>query len=194
MKGNPRDFGKVERDWITDAGLRAVARLNYHPEWNLIPPELVGIKQYMQRQWRCGYVLIPPSHALHGIDAQEPLPALLPIFDRVREGGMGKRSIIDVAMSFMEHAPTLSLILNVHWSITWTADASQPSHILPTVEGGGTWYGFDTAHCDDHYLGLDYVERECESLAEQLAMLHKELTEHKEDTEQTPSERKAQHD
>ena len=114
----------------------------------------LAVRHHRNGHW-CGYVGVPPGHPLHGKDAGD--------------------------VSF-----------NVHWGVNFAegcapnADESRSiCHVAAEGEPDHVWwFGFDCAHSgdappgeqmyrgtryDDVYRTLDYVLRECKSLAAQIA-------------------------
>lgn len=160
---------KVERDWITEAGLRAV---------------IVVIAQYRHptlRSHRCGYVGIPKEHVLHGVAYSEQAPCTEQ--DTAQKALLGKKSVLMALCAtvrsdgdgLIRRAP--EIIFDVHGGLTYSRGASYP------VESNGLfWYGFDCLHASDGQIdrspdsflhegvvrSLEYVSFECERLAEQL--------------------------
>ncbi len=65
----------VEKDWMSNSGYRCVV--------------IMGSMGH-----RCGYVGIPSSHPLHGVDYSEEVPALEHKIEEVLKGTIGKRSPI----------------------------------------------------------------------------------------------------
>jgi len=158
---------KVERDWTTRAGFRAVVLMT-------------------RMGHRCGYVGVPKGHPLHGVDYSEPCVALaLPADDEP----IGKRGIISVlcaSVSGPEARP--DYVFDVHGGITYAGgDAEYPAENPEDL----WWFGYDCGHAgdakdpewiaqqesrlrglfggcsDDVFRSLEYCEQECESLAEQ---------------------------
>ena len=144
----------IEKDWITKAGLRAVAL-------------------FVRNNHRCGYVEVPKGHPLDGIEYSQHTDALKEAWDKVKEGDIGKRGIIPL-FCHKEGECTPDVIFNVHGGITF----SERGDGYPADNSDGWWFGFDCAHAGDKmrcsfYEGdvertLEYVESECESLAEQI--------------------------
>lgn len=148
-------------------------------EW--IDPE-TGLECLVKRvsmagHW-CGYVCIPEDHPLHGVGYSEPVPPSLDEYrQRVLEGPIGKRGILDVF--FMDpNDMHCGVLFNVHGGITFSDDWND----------GKFWYGFDCGHSGDLspetadrypdlvfpgavYRDIDYVKAECTSLARQIAAL-----------------------
>lgn len=148
---------ETENDWTTKAGYRAVCLM------------------VNDGSHRCGYVEIPADHPLHGVEYGTEHPLLVLSEDEP----IGKRGVIDVflraARDSDEQGETPALYFNVHGGITFSRFAKEGY----PVESNGWWYGFDCAHAGDASGGYrhpgdvfrsqEYVEAECEALAEQLA-------------------------
>jgi hypothetical protein len=159
---------KVEKDW-EHKGLRCVV--------------IAGSIGH-----RCGYVGVSASHPLYGIGYDDTIPlALLPVLQKVKEGPIGKRGIMDL-LTFQEDNPRVGILFDVHGSITYSGGKDG----YP-VESDLWWFGYDCAHVGDakdpsilgeeqkefearypHFYDdgvirdLDYCISECESLADQI--------------------------
>lgn len=156
----------VEKDWITDAGLRAVV--------------LMG-----DRGTRCGYVGVANDHPLYGCEYSDAAPCL--VFPSEEE--IGKRGIVAVWASQGEARP--DAVFDVHGGLTYSGGQAD----YPAQSEGLWWFGYDCAHAWDaaspeylaemreQYPGQDYMWRvsddqvhrslaycvtECESLAKQM--------------------------
>ncbi|RSE90771.1 hypothetical protein [Achromobacter aegrifaciens] len=141
----------VEKDWTTEAGLRAVVI-------------------WVRDSHRCGYVGVPAGHPLFGIQYSQPCVALMrPAEDET----IGKRSPLALlcAAGDEHRMQAPEIVFDVHGGITYsngTADYPVPSALW--------WFGFDCAHSGDRSHGgtdgvmrsLDYCIAECESLASQI--------------------------
>jgi len=155
----------LKKDWTTAAGYRAVVL------------EVLGHNN--------GYVAIPESHPLFGVNYDAPASCLtFPANETI-----GKRGIVQLFSSAGEPRP--DVVFDVHGGLTYaSATVSQAS----VLEGEKLWwYGFDCAHygdadspeylkaqrekypdmpfmwqADGVYRTVEYVIAECESLAEQL--------------------------
>lgn len=163
----------IERVWVTQSGLPAVALFN----------NLSGA--------RCGYVGLPKEHPLHGASYNEPHKALI---RPGHEEPIGKRGIIPLFCASMSSDPDRAMapdvVFDVHGGITFSDKAYfiKDEHDL-------WWFGFDCNHCDDApspewiadrkrrhpdiahiydphpgqtHRDLAYVIAECESLAAQM--------------------------
>ena len=153
----------VERDWITEAGLRAVRLI-------------------ANRSHRCGYVEVPVGHPLYGVGYCEATPALIGIDLESLE--LGKKSPILILTGGVNALPgetirrSPDVVFDVHGGLTFSRGGGK----YP-VQSEGWWFGFDCSHHgdgsmredmnfpDDNYpvRSEDYVVAECESLARQLA-------------------------
>jgi len=160
---------KVEKDWEYK-GLRCVVLA-------------------LEMGHRCGYVGISESHPLYKIVYSTPTPpSLKDKMEKVKEGPIGKRGIIDVIGASADlNNLKVGLLFDVHGGITY----SDGSDTYPVPDSHLWWFGFDCAHYGDakdesimseKYLeierkygfregiirSLSYCISECESLAEQL--------------------------
>ncbi len=140
----------IERKGTTEAGLRAVCIL-YH--WDF-------------QSYRCGYVAVPVNHPLHGKKHDAPLLELAEMWTSVLTGTTGKRGAIPLLCFKPDEPPTLEVLIDVHGSITYSADHAGGDK-SPSVDW---WFGFDCAHDGDTLETCDtaYVQDECERLAVQL--------------------------
>lgn len=151
---------EVEKDWITESGLRAVCIMANDGDH------------------RCGYVGIPKDHVLYGVDHSEHSDKLSEAYKKVMNEPIGKRSIFTIICHRKGHCSP-EIIFDVHGSITYSGGRGK----YP-VKGDEWWFGFDCAHAgdktklsfssDDVERTLDYVVSECESLAKQLSEITKE--------------------
>lgn len=162
----------VEKDWVTEAGYRAVV--------------IMG-----DRGTRCGYVAVPAGHPLFGVDYSGQTPNLVtPDADEE----VGKRGLIPLlcAQGQMDRP---DIVFDVHGSLTYSGGGPK----YPVEAENVWWFGYDCAHhndaaspehveamklkypdkpfmwCDGSgfsnesvHRTLDYCVAECESLAEQL--------------------------
>lgn len=155
----------LKRDWITAAGYRAVV--------------------LKVRGHNNGYVAIPESHPLFGVDYSSPATCLTFPADEP----IGKRGVVQLFFSSGEPRP--DVVFNVHGGLTYASDRLSQ---VPVLEDEKLWwYGFDCAHygdanspeyleaqrvlypdmpfmwqADGVYRTEEYVVAECESLADQL--------------------------
>lgn len=151
---------KVERDWTTHAGFRAVV--------------IMGGMGH-----RCGYVGVPSGHPLHGVSYSAHCDALT--FPATES--LGKRGIIPVFCSDGETASP-EIVFDVHGGITYSGGKD-----TYPVESDLWWFGYDCGHAGDApspefvaerserwgrifsdgiHRSLDYCSSECESLAAQI--------------------------
>ncbi len=157
----------VEKDWTTATGLRAVVLL-------------------VERGHRCGYVGVPDTHPLHGVEYNSTSDSVQ--FPSAE--GMGKRGVLSLIAN-PDGDARLDSVFDVHGSLTFSGGGDG----YPAPSDGLWWFGFDCAHHgdapSDEYLtsmrekhpehpflwerdpfavhrDLVYVEQECESLATQL--------------------------
>jgi hypothetical protein len=152
----------IERDWITEAGLRAVCYL--------IP-----------NKHRCGYVEVPVGHPLYGVGYSEATDALASV--DMESLPLGKKSPVLILTAGVDTLPgetirrSPDVVFDVHGGLTYSGGKGK----YP-VESDGWWFGFDCAHHGDGSLSEnrnfpgdnfpvrseDYVVAECESLARQI--------------------------
>ncbi len=146
----------IERDWITEAGLRAVC-LMFHDCGH-----------------RCGYIGVPPEHPLFGVKYDEESDALKESLAAVLDGPVGKRGVISLfCMTAGEDCqPRPEYVFDVHGSLTYSAAGDYP------VKSELWWFGFDCGHagdsskyCNGEGRTEEYVVSECESLAAQVAAI-----------------------
>lgn len=113
----------------------------------------------------CGYVGVPKTHALHGVAYNSNHAAANSLWEKAKDGPMGKRGILSLLVADHD-APRLDVVFDVHGSLTFSGGGD-----YPVASSGLWWFGFDAAHCDDSRDVQDeaYMAAECESLADQLA-------------------------
>lgn len=97
----------------------------------------------------CGYVGVPPGHALHGWSYDDDIP-LRAEFEKAEHGKYGVFEVFLYAMSGAHEHGTipLGLALKAHGGINWSGampDDSDPS--------GRWWFGFDCGHAGDYSPG-----------------------------------------
>lgn len=150
-----REIPPVEKDWTTSSGLRAVV---------LIGPT----------GKRCGYVGIPDKHPLYGCNYHEQSPVLKVNLDRSTEK-MSPWLVFCSSGKKPEELNTPEMVLEVHGGITFSNRAVFHPNVEDSPETPLWWFGYDCAHaCDeDDPKDLSYCEAECESLATQLWLIHK---------------------
>lgn len=144
---------------------------------------------------RCGYVGVPKTHPLYGLDYLDPLPeGMKQRGVDVLEGQVGKRGSIDVLCAVMGDIMKVGFIFDVHGSITYSGGKSYP---VQNPDNKWWFFGFDCGHYGDkkdtdaserygfrkhsfffHDYGevrtLDYVWDECLSLYKQLKEVEKD--------------------
>ena len=163
---------KVEKDWTSKAELRCVVIMT-------------------DMGHRCGYVGVTNIHPFYGKGYSDPAP--IEEFEKVAEGDIGKRGVIDLICCDPDK-PHIGILFNVHGGITYSAGSDK----YP-VKSNLWWFGYDCAHCDDSkdlsemsdavreielqyptggiVRSLDYCIQECESLAEQLMKITNKIKE-----------------
>jgi hypothetical protein len=149
----------TEKDWVTKAGLRAVCL-------------------FVKGSYRCGYVGISKGHPLYGVEYHEHSDALREAMERIGNDPIGKRGVVPL-FCHKSGECTPDVVFDVHGGITYSGGGDG----YP-VDGDEWWFGFDCAHAGDAtgYFSFpgdilrtqEYVESECESLAEQLAAITEE--------------------
>ena len=169
----------VEKDWMSNSGYRCVV--------------IMGSMGH-----RCGYVGIPSSHPLHGVDYSEEVPALEHKIEEVLKGTIGKRSPILVFIMAGKQGNEYArpdFMFDVHGGITYSGGMGMKPYPVPSE--GLWWFGYDCGHAGDakdlsivdDYIreveerfptegilrNLDYCTAECESLAKQLRELEPRL-------------------
>lgn len=152
---------EVEKDWYTEAGLRAVV--------------IMGSLGH-----RCGYVGIPAGHPLHGVSYSEKTPVLSVNPERGTEK-MSPIQILCASFRDLDDLNSPEYVFEVHGGLTYSGGKGK----YP-VEADLWWFGYDCGHAGDapatdsrmasygYHEGdvhrtLDYCIAECESLAKQLA-------------------------
>jgi hypothetical protein len=148
---------QVEKDWTTEAGLRAVV--------------IMGSMGH-----RCGYVGVPVGHPLHGVTYHDNTPALDP---PAEDEPVGNRGVLSVLCA-SERMQSPEIAFDVHGSLTYSGgNGDYP------VASDLWWFGYDCGHAGDArdpdseigqrypawegvFRSLDYCVGECESLARQI--------------------------
>lgn len=160
---------KIEKDWVTEAGFRAVV--------------IMG-----DLGFRCGYVGLPQGHKLHGVSYSQETEYLVKI---PNTESVGKRGIMTLFLAGVGDGIPQSpeMVFDVHGSLTYSAEYTD----YPVKSDGLWWFGFDCGHAGDgrsaEYLqeqkekyptmpfmwgeedvcrSLEYCIEECESLARQV--------------------------
>lgn len=140
---------EIEKNWIADAGYRAVAAR-------------------IRNSHLCGYVGIPKEHPLYEMPYSKRLAKSFwqEIVDRPFRG-----SSIDMLLASHDYkngelGPTLSYYIDVHGGVTYSGG----NDTYPIEDSGLWWFGFDCGHFGDspEVQDLNYVVKECESMAKQL--------------------------
>ena len=125
---------------------------------------------------RCGYVAIPPGHALYRKDYSDECPGVS--WDDLAEVEIGKRGVMSLICVDTGKPPLVEHVFDVHGSLTFSGE-----------NFGRWWLGFDCAHvgdapdpsiCSPLYArnmhpgdivrSREYVEVECARLADQIAV------------------------
>lgn len=146
---------EVEKDWTTASGLRAVVLMT-------------------DLGHRCGYVGVPAGHSLHGVGYSQNTEALPRPSDDTE---IGKRGVMSLLYA-KDRMQSPEIVFDVHGSLTYAGGSED----YPVPSDGLWWFGYDCGHAGDApapgsrmtaYAGdvhrtLDYCERECESLAQQI--------------------------
>jgi hypothetical protein len=155
----------VEKDWTTQAGLRAVVVVHRH---------------------RCGYVEVLANHPGFGKTYDEQLDCITQ--EQAASVCIGQKSSILLLTASCsadnENAirRSLDIIIDVHGGLTYAGAGIDSDYPVPSK---GWWFGFDCAHYGDApvedpegwYRGkgiirsLEFCEAQCESMAEQLMAL-----------------------
>jgi len=135
----------------------------------------------------CGYVGIPKEHPLYGVAYSQESPILKRLFEDMMNKPAPDRLAVHLAVMMGEIESSPEIVFDVHGGITWSEN-HEPSK---SIEGDYWWYGFDCAHAgdlcpnyhyrtprayrgsDDVYRDINYVKRETEKLAQQLAEVAK---------------------
>ena len=148
----------IEKDWFTKAGLRAVVL-------------------FVNNSHRCGYVMLPHNHFLNGVDYSEHSEHLKKAYEKAMNGAIGKRGTLSVISAVFsdDEKFTPEIVFDVHGGITYAGGFGK----YP-VTSDNWWFGFDCAHWGDAttysaegiFRSVNYVSKECESLAEQIKDLN----------------------
>lgn len=138
----------TKADWTTDSGYRAIVL-------------------YVNDSHHCGYVEVPRTHPLYGLDYDSKLPNY----------------------TDSDHIPPrLDDIIDVHGGLTFSGSGTEGY----PANTDGWWFGFDCAHLGDltrldselnisfdttaTFKDVPYVKAECERLAAQLKAPEHERT------------------
>lgn len=159
----------VNKDWTTEAGLRAVVI-------EITQPLMFG-----QSTWHCGYVAVEEGSPLFGKDYQDRMPQLKKLFEELKQKE-SEESIFEsygaidlLCMAFDdEEDPQLGYCLQVHGGVTYAITSNE---YPVAVEKELHWIGYDCNHFDDIQLvqNLNFNIQQCESLAKQIAFVSKFL-------------------
>lgn len=151
--------------------------------------EAHGLKCVIVRQDRsghlCGYVGLPKSHPLHGVDYNTPHPALAAaLTQRMGEPTKDTDGFIAIFIAACKDSDaeraTMDVALDVHGGVTYSRDG------LHGYKGNDLWWiGFDCNHSGDFaprdtergftwriggtYRDMAYVTEQTEGLARQLS-------------------------
>lgn len=168
---------KVEKDWITKNGLRAVVIIGYHRD-----DEASG------RRARCGYVGLPQGHVLYGHRYSKDHSALRRFADTAQIGQKSPIIILTAGVNAPEGeriCASPETIFDVHGGITFSEGGVGTSY---PVGSNLWWFGFDCSHYNDGYIdpypdprlsfgreyparSLDFCIVQCENLAQQICEL-----------------------
>ncbi len=152
----------IEKRWTTKAGLDAICIL-----------QEVG-------SHRCGYVRVDKCHLLHGKGSADNCPELKEAYDKAMNGPIGKRSPIPLLLAAYSDNDEIRLdvLFDIHGGLTFAGKLCKEYD-----PNQGWWFGFDCAHAGDGFgpfsdgpvRSQEYVEQECESLAQQLSEIKEQL-------------------
>ena len=144
----------VECSWITEAGLPAVVAMG-------------------RPGFRCGYVAVPESSILYGVDHTEQIPQITT--EMAEQFTLGLKSpILAVTARYCADDDnsirrSLDIVIDVHGGLTYSGeDDGYPIQLSDP----GWWFGYDCNHHGDENPGGQpnwYCREQCESLAKQLA-------------------------
>ena len=149
----------VEKQWVTDAGYKAVCIL-------------------IHDMHRCGYVGIPKDHPLYGKDYGDNCECLIEPMKKLMNSDepIDKRGVIPLVCAAGSDKVCMDIFFDVHGSITYCGGLDD----YPIKNPDKLWFvGFDCGHSGDGSLSshaffggdirsMEYVVQECESLARQL--------------------------
>jgi hypothetical protein len=101
----------------------------------------------------CGYVGVPPGHALHGWRCTDDLPL------RKEFEGEGKFGFFDLFMYAISGAHKhgtipVGMALKAHGGVNWSGAMPDESD-----DGGRWWFGFDCGHAGDFSPGMNATLR-----------------------------------
>lgn len=135
---------------------------------------------------RCGYIGVPPGHFLHGIAENENVAKLKELSLRAT---LGQKSPVFALIagvgapegSSIRHSP--DVVFDCHGGITYSGNG----YFLPKGSAFEHYwfFGFDCRHCEDDEIepaenyrsdleakSLDFCIEQCESLAQQIAVVN----------------------
>lgn len=154
----------IEQDWITMAGLRAIAMFNFQKD-------PTGVHSILNRDWRCGYVEVPSNHPLFGVGYEDECEALTKSFHTLNNWTKRHLSVI---LSFFtpDGVLTPQAVIVPHGGLTYSGNGT----VGFPIKSDGWWFGFDCDHFADRQVGrnTEFVVDQCEDLAKQIAFLFPE--------------------
>lgn len=136
----------------------------------------------------CGYVGVPAGHPLFGVSYNQESALLKEALEARKNRPIGAQPGMGILIALLggklEARP--EVVFDCHGGLTYSGECS--GRICHVPKDGGPdkvwWFGFDCAHCDDMcparenffgdrqvYRNVEYVRRETERLAEQIAAL-----------------------
>lgn len=153
---------KIERDWITQAGLRAV----------------VLISTDRTENHRCGYVAVDETHPAFNKGYSEQLDFIPQ--EAANNSVIGNKSpILALTATCESDDPynsvrrSLDIIIDVHGGLTYSS--KEPGAEYPVPSEGLWWFGYDCGHYNDNACiggqSLEYCVQQCELMARQLVEL-----------------------
>lgn len=132
-----------------------------------------AIARHLHLGHLCGYVEVPPDHALFGVGYDHRVPdSLRHIETTVKNGPAGDRGIVNIFLAALSDGNLdAGDLIDVHGSVTF----SGPIKVGP-FESPWVW-GFDCAHLDDtpERWDEDAVTQETERMAAQIAAIKPQL-------------------
>ena len=173
----------VEKDWITQAGLRAVVIAVFH-------------SGTQKKQARCGYVGVSKESAFFGKAYSEQLDFISQ--EQAQNSQIGEKSpiLILAATVGSDDSKTLvrrslDIIIDCHGGLTYASHEENSNY---PVESNLWWFGFDCSHYEDGYItpspyafdytefpakSLEFCEMQCEKIAVQLRDLESTVQQRK---------------
>ena len=108
-----------------------------------------AIRRHPELGHLCGYVGVPPGHALHGWQYEDDVPLRE---DFEKDGKYGAVDLVIYALSGARAHGTipLGLALKAHGGVNWS-DARLPDD---RATAGLWWFGFDCGHAGDFLPGV----------------------------------------